>query len=344
MINSKKGKLAKIIILIVCILIIALVVFLKLLLFNSSYNVSQVKMSAQLVDKMQKCRKDGSIFKVNSDELNQIVSMYFKGEKNVKGIVIKGIHGEVLESSVKFYIPSNYKGINVLLSSEGTLNYKDNKVIYNPSYFKVGKITLPESIVMNKLSNYMKKTISIKDNQIVVDNNVLPVKIKSLEVSSAVICIGTEKAVDSLEAKVKSMVNNYGSKEELKSKTVQNGSNLNNESKLTNKDDKDSVDSKTSESAKNTSEMDAALSRVSSSLMDAQGSVSTASQKSVISEIISAANAMKGNPNANPSSYSGSIRTQYNKLSPKEKAELKAAVFSNINGGDINIVNNMLGK
>ncbi|NMM65104.1 YpmS family protein [Clostridium sp. P21] len=334
----KKNKYLKVVIGILVILIIGLGIFLKLLLFNSSYNVSAVKMSAPLVDKIQKSRKEGSILKINNDELNQIISMYFKEKKNVKGIVIKEIHGEVLDNSVKFYIPSSYKGINILLSSEGSLSYKENKVIYKPSYFKVGKITLPESMVMNKLANYAKKTIMVKDNEIIVDSTTLPIKIKSLEINNKELCIGAEKVADDLETKLKSMESNSALKEQLKNKAAQN------ESNSSNKNSQASSDPKTSGSAKNTGEMDAALNRISSSLSNAEGSVSTSSQKSVISGIISAANDMKGNPNANPSNYSGSIRAQYNNLSPQEKAEVKAAVFSNIDGSDINIVNNILGK
>lgn len=342
MIDIKRKRLTKIVIGIVVILLVALGIFLKLLLSNSSYNISQVKVSAQLVDKIQESRKNGTTLKVNNDELNEIISMYFKDEKTVKGVLIKGIHGEVLDKSMKLYVPSSYKGISFLLTSEGTLNYNDNKIIYKPSYFKVGKITLPENMVMNKLSTYMKKTISVKDGNIIVDSSALPIKIKSLDIKNSEIYIGTEKSITDLESKLKSIENNINSsglKEELKNKAAQNGaSGSNTDSKGS------STDSKASGSVKNTPEMSAALDRISSSLSNAESSAGTASQKSVISGMISAVNDMKSNPNADPSSYSGSVRAQYNNLSSQDKAQLKAAVLSNINGSDINIVNSILGK
>ncbi|MBC2581557.1 hypothetical protein [Clostridium sp. DJ247] len=340
----KNRKILKIVLSILILIIVFCSVFLYLLSWNSSYKASEEKVSVQLIGKIQKARIDGTVLEINKDELNEIIDMYFKGEKTVRGVSIKGIDGEILNNSIKVYIPSSYKGMNFLLTSEGTIAYKDNKVIYKPLYFKIGKINLPQNLVINKLSTYMKGTMAVKDNSIVIDSSAFPLKIKSLEVKNSSIYIGMEKLTTDLEAKLKSIVNNINGsidnskqKEETRDTTNQNNSTQTETSS-------NNTNSSGSSAPKSTAEMDTALNRISEGLNNASASVSTGAQKAVISEMISVINSMKGNPNANPYNYAGSVRGQYNKLSSQEKAQLKAAVFSNINGSDITIVSNILGK
>lgn len=313
-----------------------------LLFWNSSYKVTEVKVTAALVDKVREAQKQGATLKLNKEELDQIISMYFKKEKSVSGITVKAIDGDIANNNLIIYAPVTYKGFNLLLSSEGSLSYENNKLKYKPLYFKVGKINLSKDFVLNKLGSNLKDTITIKDGIIAINKSIMPINIKSADIKDNEILLGIEKTT-ALEEKLKTIQGN------IKEASLSDSKVNNSSSAAANNSDNSSSGQTTSSSQsssgnKDTSQMDAAIDRISGGLNSAMGSVSTGGQKAVISAMVSAANSMKGNPNANPYAAAGGVRAIYNKLSPKEKQELKATVFSNVNGADINIVSSMIGK
>jgi hypothetical protein len=327
-------------------IIILCSVFFILLFSNSSYSESDIKISSKLIDKIRESQKQGTTLELNNEELNQVKNMYFKKEMTSGSITVKGIYPHILNNNLKLYIPISYRGYNLLVSSEGKLILGNNNIEYKPLYFKVGNIKLPNSLVLNKLKSHLTKGVSIDNEIIALDKAMIPLKIKSLEIKDNKILLGIEKAsttieerLKSIEAKVKGSL--QGSSANLSGKDTQGNSAS---EKSSESSEKEPASTGSSQSVKTTAETDQALDRIGGSLNSAMSSVSTGGQKAVISQMISVANSMKGNPNANPYAYAGSVRAAYNTLSPQEKAELKSAVFSNVNGTDVNIVSKMLGK
>ncbi len=347
----KKGKGFKLFLSIIIFIIAAVGVFITLLFWDSSYTVSETKVSAALVDKIREVQKQGGALELNKEELNQIISMYFKG-KSSGDIQIKAIDGDMENNDLKFNVPVNYKGFNVLMSSEGWVSYENNKIQYKPLYFKVGKISIPKSFVLNTLKNHVKKSTDIQNDIIRIDKNVIPIGIKAIQIKNNKLLITVDKINLSLEDKLKAMAgaakdanssNAAGGSASTKANT-EGSSSQNGGTKGSSSSQNASGNSNSSSNNKDTSEMDTALNRISGGLSSAMGSVSTGGQKSVISQMMGATNFMKGNPSADPYSAAGGVRGAYSKLSPNEKAELKSAVFSNINGNDVNIVSKMIGK
>lgn len=334
--NKKKIIVASLIIVAVVISI-----FCTLLFSNSSYAAPEKKVSATLIDKIRGVQKQGGTLELNKDELNEIVTMYFKGKKYFKGVEVKAIGCDIKNDNIIFYVPMQYKGINFLVSSEGKLAYSNNKVEYKPIYFKTGKVILPKAFIINKVKNYLNGTISVGNDSIAIDKSMIPLQIKSIEAKDNKVFMGIVKSANELEEKLKSISGNKTTETTISnaaggSSTVvsQNNGSSNGTNPSSN-----SVGPK-----KNVGEMDAALNRIIAGLNNASGSVNTGGQKAVISSMISAMNSMKGNANANPYDYASGVRAEYNKLSPEEKSQLKVAVFSNINGSDVTIVSNILGK
>lgn len=341
MLNKKKGNKKFIAFLAVIVFIILLGgIFSALVFSNSSYSIPETKVSSNLIDKVRVSQNQGSVLELNKDELNQIIGMYFKKDKSFAGVNIKGVYGDFVGTNLKLYIPASYKGFNLLITSEGSLAYKNDKIEYRPLYFKVGKVTLPKTFILDKLQSHFQGTISLEDGAIAVNKDLIPIKINSIEINNNKVLIGMVKGVYILEEKVKSIEREI-SKNISKSQTLKE-----NVVKDSSPNAENSLDSSSNypSTSKNTSEMDTALNRISGSLSSAMASVSSGSQKAVISEVISAVNSMQGNPSANPYSAGASAKAAYKALSPQEKAELKSAIFSNINGSDINTVSKILGK
>jgi len=335
--NDNKKKV-KIFLSSFAILIVAFSIFLVLLFSGSSYTLPKVKVSSALIDKIGQSQKQGTILEINKDEFNQIISMYFKQGSSLNGIEIKGVNGDIKNNKVIFHIPLSYRGFNLMASSEGELTYSNNKVVYKPSYFKIGKIILPQVFVMDQVKGHLKGAISIENNIIEIDKKMIPLQIRSIEVKDNKVFIGILKASSELEEKLKSVEG----KRTIEG-TLPKG-NLKNPSSDSVQDSGTGYSANSNLTQQKVDEMNTALDRITNGLNSAMSSVSTGKQKSVISTMISEINGMKGNVKADPYSSAGAVRAEYNQLSPQEKAELKSAVFSNINGSDINIVSKILGN
>lgn len=310
-----------------------------LLSSKPSYNPSSVKVSAKLIDKIRVAEKQGALVEISSQELNEIISMYFKKEQTYKGISIKDVNGEIKNNYVEFNVPVAYKAFNFLVNSKCSLGYKDGKTYIEPKNIKVGKITIPKGLIFNKVKERLPKGVTIENNIVYIDNNILPIKIKSLDIKENKTLVYIEKSTNSLEDKIRSITPSLNKNSKEKTDSATNG-----DSPSTSNSPKEQDNYKLSSEYKDTSEMDAALDRISGGLNSAMGSVSSPGGQAVVSQVISSVNSMKGNPSANPYAAAGGVKAAYNKLTPAEKAEVKSAIFSNVNGTDINIVSKVMGK
>lgn len=349
---------------------------LSLFFWNSSYTIQKVKLSSQLINKLSKSQNQNIVLELNSEELNEIIGMYFKKEQSFGAFNIKGIHAEVLNNKLSFYIPVDYKGVSVLISSTGTLSYSNKKVEYSPEFFKAGKINLPKGLFLKELKSRLPKGIYVESNGISIDSTMFPLGIKSVEVKNDKVAISLEKYSSLLEGNLKSIGNKItaalgiinSNTSSVGSQAINSiGTTALNSSKNSTENSSSTSSSSTSSSANptsssnnskssqgnssevnksrgNLSEFDSTLNRISGGLNAAMGDVSTGGQRAVISELISAVNSMKGNVNANPYAAAGSVRATYKNLTPEEKSGVKAALFSNVNGSDINTISGMMGK
>lgn len=346
MLQTKNKKKISIFLSAGVVVIVLIGIFFTSLFSNSTYTESDIKISSQLIDKIRAAQKQGDVLQLNNEELNQIKNMYFKKEMTSGSITVKGIYPHILNNSLKLYIPMSYKGYNLLASSEGSLILENNNIEYKPSYFKVGNITVPNSLVLNNLKSHSAKGISVNNGTIALDKNMIPLKINSIEIKEDKLLLGLEKSSTAIEEKLKTIEDKVknslqGSSASLSGKDTKQSSTS---QKNVEASKEESSAGGSSQSTKSNEEMSQALDRISGSLNAAMSSVSTSGQKAVISEMISATNSMKADPSMNPYAAAGSVRSIYKNLSSSEKSELKAAVFSNINGSDINIVVKMIEK
>lgn len=369
---SKKAFTKKNMILIISTILISVIGSLSYMVFwNSSTSYPVPKVSTALISKIDKVSTAGTPMELSNEDLNAILGMYFKEEKTFGKITIKEVHSEILKDSIKLNIPISYKDLNFMLTSEGKLEVKDKVIIYSPSNFKVGKISLPKAYILKILQRHLVKGIDIKDNNIVLDKNILPLEIKTIEVKNDRLYVGIENASGSMEKKIiasykklkdKLWTKSYGDANNTSNNTSNtdlkdvssntsnsNNSNIGNESDSESNNESSNNNSSETESnginkeVQNSSERQQALSRINGDLSSAMSSVSTGGQRAVIGQMISVVNTMAGNPSYDPYSASGSIRASYKSLSAKEKAELKAAIFSNVDTGSINVVMSMIG-
>ncbi|WP_179632145.1 hypothetical protein [Clostridium peptidivorans] len=106
---------------------------------------------------------------------------------------------------------------------------------------------------------------------------------------------------------------------------------------------KEEVNKKQEEIKKNQSQAKASLSRLGGQLSAAQGAVSSSVGRQAIGILVSTASKMASNPSYNYGGDAAAARSLYNKLSPQEKAQVKNAIFSNVDMSNVSQIRQLLG-
>lgn len=297
--SGKRGLLV-----FITVLVIAIVLFCTLLFWGSSYSANKVQVSSELMNKIQAAELQTGTLELNSGELNQIINMFFKPKK-YSSITIKGIKSDITGSDVNFYIPVNYKGLNLLMKVSGNLTY-DYGINYKVSNVSLGKIPVPKKLFLDTVRSKAGNRAAVKDDTIYIDKSKIPISIKSIDVEDSKMIIDVEKLTDQIKNKLQSMVG------------------------------------QTSSGTGSSAQVNKSLDRISDKLNAALNSVDTQGEKAVISSMISSVNKMKSNPNGSPDDYASQVKGLYRKLSESEKQKVKTAVFSNVDVSDLNIVKSMI--
>ncbi|OBR89875.1 hypothetical protein CLRAG_38520 [Clostridium ragsdalei P11] len=343
-----KSRKKPVILIIIALLVVAVVVFAKLVFWNSSYSSPKYKFSADLLTKVLKAQESGGTAELSKDEVNGVISLYFKQYKT-SDLVVKSVEADFKDDKMVFFAPVTYKNFNLLLSSQGDVSFEKGKIIYNPEYFKLGKITLPKSYVLKKLQPKLKNGVSLEGDSITISTSGLPISIKNINVKDQKLLVTLEKKQlnieDMLKGKISSslqnFIKNFSNVKNLDSSTKTNNGNA--DTKIEDSSDQSSSSNTGSSKTPVSQERQQALNRLSSGLNAASGAVSTGGQKAVISQMASIVNNMKDS-SYNPYSAEGSVRAAYNKLSSQEKAELKAAIGSNVDSSAVSILSSMIGN
>ncbi|WP_446898615.1 hypothetical protein ACSVC9_01440 [Clostridium sp. LBM24168] len=197
-----KSRTGKIVLLIIILIILTVVTFVSLIFWDSSYRVKEYKFSQTALEKIIEAKINGETVKLDSEELNGIVSAFYQNSKTSGNIMIKGINLDIADSTLKFYVPVTYKKFNFLMTSEGRIYLENDRIIYDPLYFRIGKISIPKKYVFNKLSGKLNDKLKVEGNIISISSNVIPINMNSIEVQNKMLLIKVTKSSMNLEKNI----------------------------------------------------------------------------------------------------------------------------------------------
>ena len=335
--NRTKRSIKKAVILIIVAIIVVIVCFVALIFSNSSYSAKQYKFSNNIFDKIIEAQKAGTTVSFNTEELNESIAPFIKENMTSGDAVVRGVNAEIKDSTLKFYIPASYKNFKFLLTTEGKVSYNSDNIIYDPLYFKIGKISIPKSYVINELSGRLGDSVRIQDNKINVSSELLPIKIKSIDIKGGQLNIHTDTTSMTIQERL-NWFNNV----------IKQSGNAGTVNKFIEKFmDGSSISSNISSGASSTG---TGSSNSASAGSTQSGSTQSSTQKGnktsenstggadeVISEISSAIS-------SKDKSSLGSIQEKYNKLSPADQQKVRAAVTSMVGSENISKIMDKLNK
>lgn len=307
--SSRRGKIA---LLIIILIIAAAAAFFSLIFWNSSYSVKEYKFSQDIFDKIIESQKSGGTVKLDSEELNGLLTSFVGSNRTSGSIEVRGINAEITDSTLKFYMPVTYKKFNFLMTSEGRVYLKNNSIMYDPSYFKLGKISIPENYVLGKLSGKLNNRLKVEENAISIPSSLIPISMDSIEVQNKMLVIKVAEGGMSVDQKLNWFKNTIKSAENAEqSGSAQSGSA---ENGVQNSSGKGSTQSGGKSEAQGNNQTDG---------NDASKSTASVNEQAVISEIVSAVNSRN-------KAALISAQADYNKLSPEGKKRVEAAVVSGL--------------
>ena len=355
---NKKFKHACLVLTILLIIVLAI----NSLVYNRNSYKKGDNSSLAVVNEIREAEKSGQVVDLNSEELNNIISIVYSSDKTKGGITLKTPEGFLEEGNIGFKVPVVYKNKEFIIYIKGNVDSDENTIKFTPKTIKVGSLPLPKRMVLNTLSKYLKDDIKVQEGVIVIQKKLAPFPIEWVKIENSTLLLKINKLVpDSLldgkesskaeldklkdqlknlkeksdnsevKKKVDEIINNMDKSKDDSSKVIEK---IKDEIKDVDKEINDTI----KEIEKKNEEKKASLNQVSSQLSSAMGSAGSQKGEEIIGIMISSINKTSSDSSYDFSGDVARVKNIYSKLSSKEKNDLKKAIISNVN---LSLVNNL---
>lgn len=266
-------------------------------LWGGDYLVFKVNSSTYVVDKVRAAEKQGGTLELGEADINGLLELYTKKGLGTDGVSIKGAYTHIAGGQMALYLPVTFHGLDFLLYAQGTVVYENEYITFVPAAFKVGKLELPKNYVMQELGRYLKGNITATPQGIAVSKKALPYDVTSLAVNG-----------DKLAATIKKTSSQAGpaAAPTAPSTTPKQGS------------------------GNSASARESLLKRTSSQLTAVYADVESSEGKEIIAKIQAVVNKMIQNPAYQYQPEADAVKSQYGKLQPEQKNDIKDAILMNM--------------
>ncbi|ENK1243474.1 hypothetical protein K8O96_02670 [Clostridium sporogenes] len=135
-----------------------------------------------ILDKLKNVEFSKGTLTVNEDDVNEMLKVYFQNEKNVGSMLVKSVKVDTKDNKLNLYVPVRYKGIDLLMSSNGDVSTRDDKIIYKLDSIKMGKISVPKNILLDEIKKSNISNIETNGDEIIIDKGITKVKMKDIKI------------------------------------------------------------------------------------------------------------------------------------------------------------------
>ncbi|MFA6809226.1 MAG: CpsD/CapB family tyrosine-protein kinase, partial [Eubacteriales bacterium] len=127
----------------------------------------------ETVEKIDNVEVNGGTVSLGEGDLNSIIQLYTNDDR-VKSYRIK-VNAILNEGNIEFYALKELGGnTRALLYSKGKISYSDEYIIFTPEIFKIGRLPVPTSMVLNKLKSISYEGITVKNDGIYFAKDMFP--------------------------------------------------------------------------------------------------------------------------------------------------------------------------
>lgn len=180
--------------------LVAIVIFIGTVLYlalSSGNYKTDYKETFEATKKIREAEKNGATVEFSINDINELAGTYFKKGRSKGQITINGMNVQINKEQISVKVPAQYKNTKLLLSTNGTLSYEDNRIAYKPQGFKIGRLRLPVNMAMKKMSKISNEDIKVVNDKIYVTKTVIPFNFTSLKVENGKVIAYIEKFIPS---------------------------------------------------------------------------------------------------------------------------------------------------
>lgn len=337
----------------IAVFILAAILFAYLILYKNDSAVVSNGTNLDLFDKIKSVETTGGTIALGEIELNNALLLYLKNGRSVGCVTIRNIYVKLTDDNITFFTSIQYKSFSFLLSSNGFLAYENDNITYTPKNFKVGKLPIPKHVIFKVLLKHSSPNISLKNNNIIIDKNILPFSISNISIKDSKLLLTIDKFVaqSSLFPGVNTDSNkiiNQAQVPKEQGALIQNSifepiNQIGNTSKDAQDNDTPKQVEITPSIPKAESSAQQNLIKISGQLSSAIVSLNNSKEQQVISMIQSSINSTISNPSHNFNGDIVAVKSMYNKLTQSQKNNIKVAIISNVDARSANQLRNAFG-
>lgn len=178
-------KFIRVLLIIIVALGIAGTIFFNKLTAGKDYTPDVAIKNTDMLDNLKNVELKKGVVTVPVSDVNEMLKVYFQEQKNVGGIRIKALKLQSVNDKVNITVPFNYKGMDLLLTSQGDVSVKGDKIAYSMEDLKVGKVSMPKDYILNRIKQSNIKNVTVEGNEILMDSQIAhPLKIKSIKLDN----------------------------------------------------------------------------------------------------------------------------------------------------------------
>jgi uncharacterized protein YpmS len=285
---------------IACLIVFVMIISAVMALWSEDEPAYQTVSVTEMADKVKNIKKQGGTIEFSQDEINSAMAFYC--EKKLQSVpYFTELASKLGKNKIEIFVGGTIgQKIKFQLYSEGYLFYSDGSIVYIPEKFKIGKISLPKGLVLNKLSKIgaiADKGITLEGDTLILTNEIFPFKIIAFSVKP-----------DKMTFEVKK------DEKASNSKSTAGGANSPGQGGSSSQID--------SEATK------ALLRTVYSQLGTVYTNVKTVQEKQIVGSMMTVVNNLTQNPSSPYRDQAGRVIAEYNKLTAEEKSDLKLAMLT----------------
>lgn len=184
-------RIIKVIFSIILIVILAVGISIGLAFNKSGYTLEEPSFKA--LDRVLIAEKTGGTAAFTEKEVNSLLAAIYKSPEEIGNNIIKTPQFKFNDDKLTVGIPGVYQGISAVAWSTGNIAYDKSNIIYNPINFKVGKLPIPKTMVLNQINKNKIEGIEVRNQKIYINKDIIPVDISSVVLDNSILTLKIDK-------------------------------------------------------------------------------------------------------------------------------------------------------
>lgn len=334
--EKKKKRKFKILVSILIIIILLVCTSAYLVFWDGTPDIAE-NQSINLVEELRAKQVSGGTLEVTEGDLNSTFKNLFDKPVSKGGVTINGAYVRIGNNKLTLFAQIKYKNMSIVPNITGSIDYENDRLVFKISSVKLGKLSIPKSVLINRLKVYSSIDINIDENRIEISKFLLPFNTNDIYLSDGKIIAQIAK---SPLLQVNAAAGNNSNNQNITVKKGEQNSVYKaeagyqkvNTSSGNNQSNKDSMaNAQTPSTVKLPPAQLASLNRVSGQLNNVISDVHTDTEKQMMKKIQNVVRAVSADPNYAYQGQANEVKAWYISLKPEEKVRVKDAILNNVN-------------